>query len=648
MRQSIKTAVLASMVVAPVLAGAESWTLSSPDKSVRFTLTLEDSLLSYQVSHGVKDDATTVVEASPLGLIRSDEAFTNGFVFVAAGKPKRFDETYTLLHGKTKEVRNHGVEQGFDFTNANGAPVRIVVRAFNDGVAFAFRFPEETGQEITILSDVSGFKIPEGRAWMLPYDAVGLWAPAYEAFWENDIAVGTSSAEGKRGWCFPALFNVRDRWVMLAEAGLDGSCFASHLQPDAPDGLYRLRPPEVEETYGVAPQEATATLPWQSPWRVIVVGSTPATIVETSIIENLNPPCAIEDTSWIKPGRVSWSWWSNMSSPGDYDKLVPFVDLAAKLNWEYSLIDAGWPNMKNGDIWQLNEYAAKQGVGLILWYNSGGKHSQILDCDPRDRLVDPATRRAEMAMLQKKGIKGIKVDFMQSDKQYMIQLYLDIIRDAADHQIAVNFHGSTMPTGWSRTYPNLLTMESIAGAEQYWSEDFAEKAHNYHSIYTYTRNVVGPMDYTPVIFGNAQERKPHLTTNPHELATSVAFESGMQHFADSVENYLATPDYVQEFLRHVPVAWDETRYLDGVPGKLSLLARRKGKVWYVAGLNGEATPKTVTVPMHFLKRGTYDAELIYDADEPRDFNRRTLKVKSKDTLPVEVAGRGGFVIRISK
>jgi hypothetical protein len=336
-----------------------------------------------------------------------------------------------------------------------------------------------------------------------------------------------------------------------------------------------------------------------------------------------------------------------MSSPGDYDRLVPYIDLASELDWEYSLIDSGWHGMKNGDLWKLNEYAKSKGVGLIVWYNSGGKHSQVLDAGPRDLMHDPVVRAAEMAKLQKAGIKGIKVDFMQSDKQYVMKLYLDILRDAARHHLVVDFHGSTIPRGWSRTYPNLLSMEGIAGAEQYWSEDFAAKAHHYHTIYPYTRNAIGSMDYTPVIFGNAAERKPHLTTNPHELATSVIFESGLQHFADNVANYRATPDYVRDFLRHVPVAWDETRWLGGSPGELVLLARRKGKDWYVAGLNGGTTPKTANVPLTFLPDGKHSAEMIFDAKESRDFSHRKLDLTNSEKPLVEMAGRGGFVIRIS-
>ena len=642
--------VLASLVSLGTLTGLaapEHWDLSNREDTLRFSLRLDQGNLSYQVTCRTNGNETVVIENSPLGILRRDETFTNHLEFIAAGKIRKFDESYQMLIGKQSHLRNRGVEQTFSFKNECGAPLQLVVRAYADGVAFAYRFPADSDKSIAIIGETTGFKLPEGRAWMLAYDPVTDWTPAYEGEWQNKIAVGTSAPVNKRGWCFPALFNVRDHWVMLTEANLDDSAYGAHLDGNAEGGLYRVRTPEAEETYGLAPQEVVAKLPWQSPWRVIIAGPSPATIVESSLVYNLSAPSKIKDTSWIKPGRVSWSWWSDAQSPRDYNKLVPFVDLAARFGWEYSLVDAGWPEMTNGTVWQLNDYAKSKGVKLILWYNSGGKHNHVQDI-PRDIMSDPARRDAEMAKLEKAGIRGVKVDFMQSDKQYLMQLYLDITRDAARHHLFVDFHGATVPRGWSRTFPNVLSMEGIAGAEQYWSTNFAEHVHTYDTIYTYTRNVVGPMDYTPVIFGNAPNKVPHKTTNPHELALSVAFESGLLHFADSVTNYLNTPDFVQDFLRIVPAAWDETRYLGGIPGELTLLARRKGNDWYVAGLNGEENSKTVEVLLNFLGHGTYRGSLICDAQTPRDFAHKTFSTKRGEPLSVSMLGRGGFVLRLER
>jgi hypothetical protein len=301
--------------------------------------------------------------------------------------------------------------------------------------------------------------------------------------------------------------------------------------------------------------------------------------------------------------------------------------------------------MKNGNIKQLIDYAKSKGVGIILWYNSGGPHNHV-DAWHVGIMDDPIKRKAEMKKLESWGVKGVKVDFMQSDKQYLMKLYEDILRDAAKHHLFVDFHGATIPRGWARTYPNMLTMEAIRGAEQYWDTNFAKNAHMFHTIYAFTRNVVGSMDYTPVVFGDAPQKKSHKTTNAHELATSVAFESGLQHFIDTPESYLSQPEYVFDFLKTVPTVWDETKYIDGKPGELSIMARRHEKDWYIAGLNGEVKTKTVSVPLSFLGEGNYECLLITDGKVPRSFEGKTLKVVQDSVLSVNMAERGGFAARI--
>jgi alpha-glucosidase len=381
-----------------------------------------------------------------------------------------------------------------------------------------------------------------------------------------------------------------------------------------------------------------------------MIGKDLGTIVSSTLVTDLARPSVISDTSWIKPGRVSWSWWSEPSSPNDYDRLVPFVDLSAELGWEYSLIDLGWHTLKEGKaIPELADYAKSKNVDLILWYNSGGQHNQV-DGGPRNLMCDPVARAAEMKKISGWGIKGIKVDFMQSDKQYVMNMYEDILEDAAKYHLFVNFHGCTLPRGWNRTYPNLLTMEAVRGAEQYWDETFAENAQTFHTIYTFTRNVVGSMDYTPTIFNDPADKVKHLTTNAHELAMSVAFESGLQHFVDTPKSYLEQPAYVVNFLKAVPVAWDETRYLAGTPGEMVVLARRKGNDWFIAGLNGTKEDKTVSVPLLFLGNGTYAAEIIIDGKTSREFDLISRSLTAADKLEIPMAARGGFagLIKTSK
>ena len=619
-------------------------------KSVRFAWSLDAGQLTYSVSRLAGARETEVLGRSPLGLKRSDTDFTGGLTFVAAAPARTIDETYTLLAGKRHEIHNRATEQSFTFKNRDGAVLELTVRAMDDGVAFRYGFPAAPGTaaaKLLLVGESTGFQLPaKGEAWMLPYDKIAECSPSYESPWQNRIAIGQTVGDFYAGWAFPALFHAANHWILITEANLDGTCYAAHLQPTAPGGLYSIRLPEDEETYGVAVKEATISLPWQSPWRVVVVGDTPATILETDIVTDLSAPNELADISWIKPGRSSWSWWSDKGSPSDYNRLVPFIDLSADFGWEYSLIDAGWESMYNGTVEKLLDYAKSKNVGLVLWYNSGGPHSKVI-CGLRDFMHIPEKREAEFERIAKLGVKGVKVDFMQSDKQYIIQLYIDILRAAARHHLFVDFHGATTPRGWARTFPNLVSQEGIRGVEQYWDADFAENAQTFHTIYPFTRNVVGSMDYTPVVFGGCGDLQWHKTTNAHELALSVAFESGVQHYVDSVAAYRAQSEQVRKVLAQVPSTWDETRYVAGTPGELCVLARRTGRIWYLAALNGRIEAQAVEASLAFLGKGRFTADLFTDGSWQKEIKQETRPVNGGDTLPLALAARGGALVRFT-
>ena len=362
--------------------------------------------------------------------------------------------------------------------------------------------------------------------------------------------------------------------------------------------------------------------------------------MESTLVTDVSPASVVTDTSWIKPGRASWSWLFDHDSPQDCSKLKAWVDLAATMGWEYSLVDANWDRMKNGTIHDLIAYANSKGVGLLMWYNSGGPHNHVSE-KPRGMMTHREIRREEMATLKKWGIKGVKVDFFQSDKQNIIQLYHDILQDAADFQIMVNFHGCTLPRGWSRTYPHLMSMEALRGEECYsFDKQFTTEAPIHNVIVPFTRNVVGPVDYTPVMF--ADNVYPHLTSYSHELALPVVFESGWLHFADGVKPYLDLPEAPKEFLKAIPVAWDETRFLAGEPGQFVVLARRNGRTWYLGGLNGEDVGRDVDVELGFLGNTRCTMELIADGKTPRQFEVDAQAVTGQDHIEVRLLPYGGF------
>jgi len=589
-RQRKQTIICAILILAGYTFAADSGKtqiikVQSPSKKITVTVRLSNpgqarnpnnkAQLDYKVDYADRE----VISYSPLGIIRADQKFTDNLKHIDTVSSPVVDETYTMPHGKRRICRNYYSESTIKLRNNNGAGLEVIIRAYNDGAALRYRFPEKSDKTYTITKELTGFQLPAGgKVWLHPYDKATKYSPAYETYYHDGISVGTSSPN-KEGWAFPVLFRNADttRWGLITEAAVDATYCGCRLEQNAPKGLYRIRFPNEGEGNNTGQINPSSKLPWASPWRVIILGDSLAPIVESTLVSNLNPPSIIKDTSWIKPGRASWSWLFDHESPQDHDKLRLWIDLAADMGWEYSLIDANWTIMKNGTIHDLIAYANRKGVGLLLWYNSGGPHNIVTE-KPRGTMFLKEVRRFEFAMLKKWGIKGVKVDFFQSDKQNIIQLYHDILKDAADYQIMVNFHGCTLPRGWSRTYPHLMTMEAMRGEECYsFDKLYPKMALTLNTIIPFTRNVVGPMDYTPVMFWD--NVYPHLTTYAHELALAVVYESGWMHFADGTKAYLELPEAPRQFLKDVPAAWDDTKFIEGYPGKYIFIARRKGNQW---------------------------------------------------------------------
>ncbi len=615
--------------------------LESPNRRLRIEINTDASSSGRpgELSYFVRLDGRPVLQSSRLGLRRADQDFSTVTV-VAISPAAAVTEEYSLLYGKRRSQLSHATQSTIHCRAPGGAPLDIDLRAYDDGVAFRYRFPNHSSALHTVTEELTSFNFAvAGRAWIQEHDLPGWATPAYEAAYQSGITIGTPT--DMASWNLPALFETGDTWVLLAEADLSPAYFGAHLgNPD--DREYRIFTPHPEEGMGIGSIEPHSPLPWVTPWRVVVVGDTLAAIVETDLITHLSPPSRIEDTSWIHPGRVSWSWWSDRSSPQALDRVEPFVDLAAELGWEYTLLDAHWSVHPDEAIERFVSSAREKGVGVWLWYNSGGPNNEVME-QPRDRMYEPEIRRAEFAKLKTWGVAGVKVDFFHSDKQAGIQLYWDILADAAEQEIMVNLHGCTVPRGWRRTWPHLMTMEGVRGAEQYgFDEHFPEVAVWHNTILPFTRNVVGPMDYTPVTFGDFLF--PHHTTNGHELALAVVYESGLQHYADGVESYRGTPVYVQELLRDVPAAWDETRFVDGYPGEFVVLARRIDSRWYLAGINGLKETRTLDLPLEFLTEPS-TALIVTDAEDGT-WRSESGSFEPSDRLELTMHAAGGFLARL--
>src|SRR3954462_2583699 len=600
------------------------------------------------IAYRVTRDGEVILDSSPLGIRRQDQAFTDAtLTFTGATDARTIDERYTTPHGKRREHRVAAQERTVSFKNASGGRLEIFLHAQNDGVAFRYRFPEHLSNDKFVSEEMTGFHVPQGStAWLMPQQEVHKYGPAYEDFYEK-VSAGTASSRAD-GWAFPALFKTpTGKWLLITESGLDETYCGAHLAQNSPDGIYRLRFPDPKEGLGVGAVEPKPQLPWTPPCRLVIVGDRAGDIIESDLVLDVAPRSRIGNTSWIKPGRAAWGWWSKSDSPKHAEDLDAFTDLAAEMGWEYALVDANWNAMETGTIEEVIAHAKARNVGLLFWYNSGGPHNDVTEA-PRDRMFTREARRAEFEKLKAWGVKGVKVDFWHSDKQDRIAQYRDILKDAADFQLMVNFHGSTIPRGWSREFPNLIGMEAVFGAEQYKFRDFyPAKAPWHNTVLPFTRNVAGPMDFTPVTFSDA--KYPHQTTNAHELALSVIFETPIQHFADSIESYHGVPDAVKTYLKQVPTAWDETRVLSGEPGDTLVIARRSGTVWYVGGINGTDAVQSASFNTAFLGGGEWRGTLIRDGDTDRTFSAGNAELSTGADAPkVAMHAHGGFVMRLER
>ena len=416
-----------------------------------------------------------------------------------------------------------------------------------------------------MLEERTGFRLPEGsRVWAMPFDEPSEYTPAYETFWQDSIPAGTPSPKAA-GWAFPLLFHTpAGRWGLITEAAVDGRIAAAGLAATRRAGTSTgCGSPTRARATGPAPSSRRGRFPGRLPGGVIVAGTSPASVVESTLVENLNPPSVVADTTWIKPGRVSWSWLFDPHEPAGLPRsCMPFVDLAAEMGWEYTLVDANWDIMKNGTIHDLIAYAKSRGVGVLLWYNSGGPHNVVTE-RPRGLMDQRKVRRYEFERLARWGVKGVKIDFFQSDKQNVIALYHEILKDAADFKIMVNFHGCTLPRGWSRTYPHLMSMEAVRGART-----TSSSRHSPPWPRGTTRSCRSPgtpsarWTTRPSIFRNNVQPARHDRRPTRSPCPSI-FESGLLHFGGGPAEYRELEETPKEFLRKIPVAWDETRFLQG-------------------------------------------------------------------------------------
>lgn len=344
------------------------------------------------------------------------------------------------------------------------------------------------------------------------------------------------------------------------------------------------------------------------------------------------------------PGKASWSWPLLGDSQTTYEVQKEFIDYAAEMNWRYCLVDALWDTQIGYDkMKDLVDYAKKKGVEVLVWYNSNGTWNDAHQT-PRHMLLTHEQRMREFEHLKKIGIAGLKIDFFGGDGSSMINYYIDILEDAQPFGFLINFHGCTLPRGWQRTYPNLMTMESVRGLEFItFNQENADQEATHAAMLPFTRNVFDPMDFTPMVLDRINDRVVRRTTPAFELALSVLFTSGIQHYGEIPAGMNKMPDYVKLFLKKVPVVWDDVRFIDGYPGKYVVMARQGDGDWYVAGINGKNSPKNLNLDLSRFgaKMGTLISEGTHAG-----FSRRKIMLNDDGMFAISIPPHGGFVLQL--
>jgi len=631
-----------------LLAGVMLWGCSvfsgqqvqSPDGSILFDFDLSDGQPYYTVSR----NGAKVMDHSSLGLVRDDIDFSQNMRLDSVSGPTKIEDSYRLQHGKKQQIDYNARENIYHLSHQSGQDLDIQVRVSNDGVGIRYHFPGQSDETYHIIAEKTSFNFPEdARAWLEPLANVNTGYaqtnPSYEEHYKQDIKVG-APAPDNAGWAYPALFKSGDTWLLVSETGMDGSYPAMRLRPESPNGNYQIGFPQQGEQYPGRALDPQSTLPWATPWRIIALGSL-KTITESTLGTDLAAPAKLQDTSWIDPGSASWSWAKLKDQSINYETQKQFIDYAAEMGWEYTLVDVNWDqNMGYDRMAQLADYAEDKGVGLLLWYNSSGSWNST-EYTPKSELLTHKDRVEEFSRIAEMGIAGIKVDFFAGDGQSMIQYYRDIFKDAANHHLMVNTHGTTLPRGWHRTWPNLMTMESVKGFEYITFEQVnADRAANHNTMLPFTRNVFSPMDYTPMSLTGLfnVERK---TTNAHELALPVLFTSGIQHYAETPSGMEEIPTYVQDLVKKIPVQWDDMEFMQGYPGKYVVLARRSGDRWFVAGINGEKKTKELSLDLSFIPN---DAKGLMIGDGESQFAFSQQQITASSAVDVTMKENGGFII----
>ena len=628
---------------------AQNVVVNGPDGKLQVTVSCSEG---GEASYSLVYNGKQMLESSPLGLETNLGSFIKGMK-LTGHREKQIDTTYTQSRIKASRIHYRANELVCSFANDKGQKADVTFRVSNNDVAFRYTLPRQgdTGS-IVVDGEETGFRFPAEPTTFLcsQSDAMIGWKrtkPSYEEEYKVDAPMDVRSQYG-HGYTFPCLFKVgEDGWVLVSETGVDSRYCGSRLSDVAEGNLYTVAFPMPEENNGNGTVAPAFSLPGSTPWRTITVGETLKPIVETTVPWDVVEPLYETEHNY-RMGRGTWSWILWQDGSINYDDQVRYIDLAAAMGYEYALIDNWWDtNIGHERMEQLIRYARSKKVDMFLWYSSSGYWNDI-EQGPTNLMDNPIARKREMKWLQSQGVKGIKVDFFGGDKQETMRLYEAILSDADDHGLMVIFHGCTLPRGWERMYPNYVGSEAVLASENMvFNQHFCDEEAFNTCLHPFIRNSVGSMEFGGCFLNKRLNKgndggTTRRTTDVFQLATAVLFQNPVQNFALAPNNLTDVSPVCIDFMKEVPTEWDETRFVDGYPGKYVVLARRHGDNWYLAAVNATGEPLKLKLDLPMFAGKTVSS---YSDDKHMQPQVRQQNVKSDGKFQLTVQPQGGFVLK---
>ena len=649
----IRKLFLTILITSSALAWAGDVTVSSPDGNIIVTVSETDGNVTYAATL----NGQPVLNPSALGLKTNVGDFTQGLKILTSHLSP-LSSHYEMRGTKASSSHYEANALSIDLQNKKGQAFSILFQVSNRDIAFRYLLPRQKVnhkeyKRALVYEELSSFNFPDGTTTFIspqigPESGWEQTKPSYEEVYSANAPMTDQSQYG-HGYIFPALFHLPNGWALVAETGVGSNYCGSHLSDFQAGKGYTIAYPDKGENNGYGSEYAAIPLPGETPWRTITVGNSLKPIVETTVSYDLVKPL-YEPSCDYKPGRYTWSWLIWQDKSVNYDDQVKFIDLASKMGFEYCLVDNWWDTQIGRErIEELSKYAQSKGVSLLLWYNSNGFWNDAPQT-PRNCMNTAIAREREMKWMQSIGVKGIKVDFFGGDKQETMRLYEEILSDANRFGLQVVFHGCTIPRGWERMYPNYVASEAVLASENLFFGEEATVREGFDlTLHPFCRNATASMDWGGIILNkymskDNKSRHTRKTTDIFELAAGIIMQTSVQCVAIQPNNLEEDiPQFEFDFLRGLPTTWEETRFIDGYPGKYVVLARKATNgQWYIAGLNAQAEPLTLTLN---LKEYSFKNPNLYVENKKGEPTLTPLKVDKACKAKITIQPNGGFIIK---